>query len=42
LSCWRKAAVLIRNPKRIQSASDGCRPPGRSTFGVVRPAGLLL
>ena len=38
--CWRKAAVLIRNARGIQSASDGCRPPGRSTFQVVRPAGL--
>ena len=38
--CWRKAAVLIRNARGIQSASDGCRPPGRSTFRVVRPAGL--
>jgi hypothetical protein len=33
-SPWRKAAVLIRNAQRIQSASDGCRPPGRSTSHV--------
>jgi hypothetical protein len=35
LIIWRKAAVLIRNAQGIQSASDGCRPPGRSTFRVV-------
>ena len=25
---------MIRNARRIQSASDGCRPPGRSAFPV--------
>jgi hypothetical protein len=34
-SPWRKAAVLIRNARGIQSASDGCRPPGRSTFHLA-------
>ncbi len=34
-SPWRKAAVLIRNARGIQSASDGCRPPGRSTFRLA-------